>query len=108
MLNKTISRRSFMTASASISGLAVLAAGVPLSNALLNSGTLEAQKAHMVTVLDKYTGHTRHVKAEYIQMFANRFAEIYGVVDYKAYFSGPIGEHRLVTLFLKSVFRPNK
>lgn len=105
MLETNISRRSFMTASASIAGLAALSAGVPLGASVFSAEAGADQKRFMIDVLDKYTGHTRHIKPEFIQMFADRFTEIYGVVDYKQMFSGPLGESRLVTLFLKSVFR---
>lgn len=106
MQDKTISRRSFMTASASITGLAALGAGLPLGAKLLSSDETKAQKRFMTKVLDRSTAQSKRSSPEYIDLFVDRFAEVYGVVDYKEVFSGPFGEFRLTKLFLKSVYRP--
>lgn len=106
MQDKTISRRSFMTASASITGLAALGAGLPLGAKLLSDNDAKAQRRFMTEILDRSTAQAKRSKPEYIDLFVSRFEEVYGVVDYKEMFSGPFGEYRLSKLYIKSVFRP--
>lgn len=105
MLEKTISRRSFITASASIAGLGALSSGLGMGLGLLDSSKIDEQQKFMSQVLTRYTGHSDKIKPEYIELFTARFTEVYGAVDYQVLFGGPIGEFRLIKLFLRSVFR---
>lgn len=104
MSQTTISRRDFMTAAASVGGLAVLAGGVGLSSPF-ERGADEEQTRFIVSVLDRYTVRTEKIKPAHIDLFAKRFNAVYGKVDYEQLFSGPIGEYKLVKFFLKSVMR---
>lgn len=105
MLNITISRRHFMSASASVAGLAALGTGIGVGMSMRNNASADGQKRYMTAILDRYTVQSARVKLEYIDLFVSRFAEVYGVVDYQDMFAGPVGEYRLIKLFLKSVFR---
>lgn len=98
------SRRNFLKGSASAAGILV----VPMAAASRSTATLSdsieerAQKAYLEAVLHKHTGRSRKLNAKQVRLFAQRFTEEYGVVDYKTLYSGIAGEYRLTRLFVRS------
>lgn len=103
MTKTKTSRRRFLQGSVGIMGLAA----VPLTLSQRQDETLSvaerAQIAHIEAVLHKQAGRSRQLRIEHIRVFARRFTEEYGVVDYRQRYSGLVGEYHLTRLFVRSV-----
>lgn len=107
MLNKKISRRMVLKASSTLAGAAALAAAGAWR---LNDGTqstLDARKFAQISfiesVLKKHSASSKTVTEAEIQVFAARYTQVNGVVDYKRLFTGIGGEYRLTRIFVRSV-----
>lgn len=102
------SRRNFLKGSAGAMGIAVVPMVVGHGDALSPQWTAEerAQSAYLEAVLQKHAGRSRKLGMAKIRLFAQRFTETYGVVDYKSLFGGVAGEYRLTRLFVRSTKLP--
>lgn len=99
------SRRALLKASAGLG--AIVAVPMALTGAEIdtNDPASRAQKAFIEAVLHKHTGRSQAVRRQQVQLFARRFTEEYGVVDYKQMYGGIIGEYRLTRLFARSIHK---
>ncbi len=104
MTTSVTSRRNFLKGSAGAAGILVvpMVAAKGHEPGLTNSVEERAQKAYLEAVLHKHTGRSRKLNARQVRVFAQRFTEEYGVVDYKALYSSIAGEYRLTRLFVRS------
>lgn len=99
-----ISRRRFLYGSAGAAGLLVMphAAGSWAPANASDSPEEYAQKAYIEAVLVKHTGCSRRLNKRQVRTFADRFTQVYGVVDYRGMYGGIAGEYRLTRLFVRS------
>ncbi|WP_373084841.1 twin-arginine translocation signal domain-containing protein [Zhongshania sp.] len=100
MNKKSISRRSFIKGSTGLAGL-MMAPGVLKINGA-RCADLNAQIAYIEEVLLRQTKTSKKLHKKHVQIFAQRFTEEYGQVDYKSIYSGLAGEYRLTRLFVRS------
>ena len=101
-LTTTSSRRDFLKGSAAAAGILVVPMVATAKTRPTDSVDERAQKAYLEAVLQKHTGRSRKLNQTQVRHFAQRFTEEYGVVDYKALYSGIAGEYRLTRLFVRS------
>lgn len=108
LTKKLTSRRNFLKGSAGAAGILVvpMAAAKGLEFGPTDSLEERAQKAFLEAVLQKNTGRSRKLNSKQVQTFARCFTEEYGVVDYKALYSGIAGEYKLTRLFVRSTKLP--
>lgn len=104
MTTAVTSRRNFLKGSAGAAGILVVPMVAAKEHAPSSTDSLEerAQKAYLEAVLHKHTGRSRKLNARQVRTFAQRFTEMYGVVDYKTMYSGIAGEYQLTRLFVRS------
>ena len=105
---KMTSRRGFLQGAAGVGGVMVvpLSMAKPLRSEAFDSPAERAQIAFIEAVLHKHTGRSRKLKNAQVRLFAQRFTEEYGVVDYKSLYHGIAGEYRLTRLFVRSTRLP--
>jgi len=100
MNKKSISRRRFIKGSAGVAGLVMAPAVLKINGA--SGADLNAQIAYIEEVLLRQTKTSKKLHKEHVQIFARRFTEEYGQVDFRGMYSGLAGEYRLTRLFVRS------
>lgn len=98
------SRRAFLQATAGLG--AVVSVPLALTEPLpdFDDPAARAQVAYIEAVVHKHLGRSRQVQTRSIRVFAHRFTQHYGVVDYKTMYGGIVGEYRLSRLFARSLY----
>ena len=100
------SRRGFLQGSVGAAGLIALPLGATVSVTENESAEVRAQNAYIEAVLFKHTGASRQINKDKIRVFAQRFTQTYGLVDYRRMYSGMVGEYQLTRLYVRSAYKP--
>lgn len=98
------SRRAFLQATAGLG--AVVSVHLLMADCVpeFHDPASRAQVAYIEAVVHKHLGRSSQVHGASIRLFARRFTQQYGVVDYKAMYGGIVGEYRLSRLFARSLY----
>ena len=99
-------RRAFLQATASLGAIVSVPMAFSDPEPVLSNPEQRAQAAYIEAVVHKNLGRAREVPSQKIRLFALRFTEHYGVVDYKKMYGGIVGEYRLSRLFARSLYTP--
>ncbi|MFT7403217.1 hypothetical protein [Zhongshania sp.] len=102
MNNKMISRRRFIVGSTGAASLMLIPTISFLKGNSGDTSGAYAQRVYIETVLLKHTKKSKKLHQKHVQVFAKRFTDQYGEVDYKTMYSGLAGEYRLTRLFVRS------
>jgi len=105
MFNTNTSRRALLKASAGLGAIVAVPMTMSGADVSTDDPASRAQKAFIEAVLQKHTGRSRAVRPQQVTLFARRFTEEYGVVDYKRMYGGIVGEYRLTRLFARSIHK---
>ncbi len=101
--NTQTSRRALLKATAGLGAIVAVPMTLHGADVDTDDPASRAQKAFIEAVLHKHTGRSRAVQRQQVTLFARRFTEEYGVVDYRQMYSGIVGEYRLTRLFARSL-----
>lgn len=105
MFKTNTSRRALLKASAGLGAMVVVPMTMRGAAVDTDDPASRAQKAFFEAVLHKHTGRSLAVQRQQVRLFARRFTEEYGVVDYKQMYGGLVGEYRLTRLFARSIHK---
>ena len=103
--NLKTNRRSFLQGSMAAAGWIALPVSAKAIPAEEESVDVRAQNAYIESVLFKHTGASRQLNKDKIRVFAQRFTQTYGLVDYRRMYSGTVGEYKLTRLYVRSAYK---